>query len=103
MALRKSSGLDNRRTFQRLRVDEITEFVDARGNTFGCRIVNMSATGFCIETGAPLRVGDSIYFVRPACRARIAWLRGGKVGVEFLARVQGRKGDPPDMSEDNLF
>ncbi len=53
------------------------------------RLRDLSQKGALIECEAPFRVGDEVIFARAATvvPARIAWIGGGRMGLEFLRMI----------------
>ena len=68
----------------RLECSLSTEFTDAKGNSWSCRIVDMSENGFRITTGADLRIGNTLTIVRPSVEAKVVWADENKVGLRII-------------------
>ena len=53
------------------------------------RLRDLSQKGALIECGAPLQVGEEVIFSRASTvvPARIAWIGGGRIGLEFLRMI----------------
>lgn len=61
-----------------------TEFIDARGNTWSCKIVDMSESGFGIRTCAQLKMGNSVNIIRPCVEAEVVWARNNRAGLRIV-------------------
>jgi hypothetical protein len=61
-----------------------TEMSDERGNTWSCKIVDMSENGFRIVTNARLRMGNAVNIIRPAVSAEVVWAMDSKAGLRIL-------------------
>jgi len=57
-------------------------FTDAKGNSWSCRIVDMSENGFGITTGANLRIGNTLTIVRPCVEAKVCLGRRKQGGLK---------------------
>jgi hypothetical protein len=68
----------------RLDCSVVTEFADPRGNTWSCKIVDMSESGFGITTGARLRMGHEVNIIRPSVEARVVWAADNKAGLRII-------------------
>jgi hypothetical protein len=72
------------RKARRIPANEYNEFMDRQGHVSGCYVVNMSPDGICISTGVSLRLGQTITFLKPSCRARVVWIKDRQAGLKFL-------------------
>jgi hypothetical protein len=61
------------------------EFTDFKGNTWSCRIINMSESGLGITTGAHLNIGNTLNIVRPSVEARVVWTSDNKAGLRIIS------------------
>ena len=48
-----------------------TEFADAKGNAWSCKIVNLSENCFGIVTASRLRMGHAVNIIHPSVAARV--------------------------------
>ena len=62
----------------------VTEFADPRGNTWSCKIVDMSESGFGIATSARLSMGNTVNIIRPAVEAKVVWVGDNKAGLRII-------------------
>lgn len=81
---RKEESYYEKRRRPRLVCSVSTEFTDARGNTWSCRIVDMSENGLGITTGAHLRMGNTINIIRPCVEAKVVWSADNKAGLRII-------------------
>jgi hypothetical protein len=68
----------------RLRCAVVTEFADPGGNTWSCKIVDMSESGFGIATGARLTAGSMVNIIRPSVEAKVVWVGFNKAGLRII-------------------
>ena len=68
----------------RLSCSIATEFNDSRGNTWNCKIVDMSESGFGISTTARLRTGYAVNIIRPAVSTEVVWASDSKAGLRIV-------------------
>ncbi len=61
-----------------------TEFSDAVGNTWSCKIVDISENGLGITTSARLRMGHPVNIIRPAVAAEVVWAAENKAGLRIV-------------------
>jgi hypothetical protein len=81
---RKEDAYSEKRRRPRLRCTVITEFADPRGNTWSCKIVDMSESGFGIATGARLARGSTVNIIRPSVEAKVVWVEDNKAGLRIV-------------------
>jgi len=62
----------------------VTEFADPRGNTWSCKIVDMTESGFGIATDARLSMGNTVDIIRPSVVARVVWVGDNKAGLRII-------------------
>jgi hypothetical protein len=62
----------------------MTEFADPRGNTWSCKIVDMSETGFGVATGARLTAASTVNFIHPSVEAKVVWVGDNKAGLRII-------------------
>jgi len=61
-----------------------TELIDSAGKLWGCRIVDMSESGFGIITTASLARGSALSIVKPSILAEVVWARENKAGLRAI-------------------
>jgi hypothetical protein len=72
---------DKNRSKTRYKCAINTRLTDSAGNMWSCKIVNMSETGICISTAAPLVIGSCVSIVKPKITGDVVWLKDNKVGI----------------------
>ncbi|HTZ18077.1 MAG TPA: PilZ domain-containing protein [Dissulfurispiraceae bacterium] len=80
----QSDSFCEKRLRPRLNCAIATEFSDAGGNTWSCKIVDMSESGFAITTAARLRMGSHVNIIRPAVSTEVVWTVENKAGLRIL-------------------
>ena len=73
-----------KRRWPRLRCAVATEFADPEGNTWSCKIVDMSESGFAIATSVGLTMGNIVDIICPPVVAEVVWVRDNMVGLGIL-------------------
>ena len=71
----------------RLNCSIATEFTDAKGYKWSCKIVDMSESGFAITTSAKLGLGHVVNITRPCVSTEVVWATDSKAGLR-IAREQ---------------
>ena len=61
-----------------------TEFTDAKGYVWSCKIVDMSESGFGITTSARLRMGNAVNITRPCVLTEVVWAAENKAGLRIV-------------------
>ena len=61
-----------------------TDCSDSRGNTWNCKIMDMSESGFGITTVARLSMGTLVNIVRPEVATKVVWATENKAGLRIL-------------------
>lgn len=82
----------NQRRVQRDLVDMVSH-ITAQGRNYGARIINISALGLMCRTEALFDMGQRVTIWLPVVKdhvAEVRWVEDGRVGVEFLERIEPR-------------
>jgi hypothetical protein len=81
---RGGEGVKQLRTEPRMKVLLTAEMSSRRG-AFGCRVVDISRGGACLDADRAHDVGEDVSFHRGSLRAkgRVVWSRGRRFGVQF--------------------
>ena len=61
-----------------------TELMDAAGRIWGCRIVDISETGFSIVSPASLNKGSIMNILKPSIVAEVVWAHDNKAGLRAV-------------------
>ncbi|HMK59903.1 MAG TPA: PilZ domain-containing protein [Dissulfurispiraceae bacterium] len=79
-----SSGLTTGelRAWSRVKCDLSTMISVPWGESWDCRIINMSGRGFGIITNAKLRAGDVVQILEPKTKAKVIWCNGNMAGLK---------------------
>ncbi|HMK57190.1 MAG TPA: PilZ domain-containing protein [Dissulfurispiraceae bacterium] len=79
-----SSGLatGELRAWSRIKCDLSTMISVPWGESWECRIINMSGRGFGIMTQARLRTGDMVDILEPKTKAKVVWCRDNMAGLK---------------------
>jgi len=80
----------NQRRVQRDLVDMVSH-ITAKGRSHGARVINISALGLMCRTEAPLTIGERVTIWLPVVKnqaAEVRWSEEGRIGVEFLQRIE---------------
>ncbi|WP_176591269.1 PilZ domain-containing protein [Sphingobium sp. EM0848] len=84
----RDPSVDQRR-IQRDLVDMVSH-ITANGRTYGARIINISALGLMCRSDAQFDIGQRMTVWLPVAKdlaGEVRWAEDGRVGVEFLARI----------------
>jgi len=81
---RQEDAYCEKRRRPRLRCAVVTEVADPRGNTWDCKIVDMSESGFGIATGARLSIGSIVNIIRPSVEVKVVWVGDNKAGLRVI-------------------
>lgn len=82
----------NQRRVQRDLVDMVSH-ITAHGRSHGARVINISALGLMCRTEAAVVIGERVTIWLPVVKdqaAEVRWVEDGRVGVEFLQRIEPR-------------
>jgi hypothetical protein len=63
--------------------NEHSSFNTAKGEKWGCKILDTSMGGMCILSDAVLNIADTVKFITPQLNARVVWVNNYKAGLEF--------------------
>lgn len=80
----------NQRRLQRDLVDMVSH-ITANGRSHGARIINISALGLMCRTDAQFDMGQRVTIWLPVVKdhvAEVRWAEEGRVGVEFIERIE---------------
>jgi hypothetical protein len=80
----QSDSYYEKRRRPRLSCAIATEMSDERGNTWSCKIVDMSESGFGIITSARLRMGNLVNISRPTVSTEVVWAAENKIGLRIV-------------------
>jgi hypothetical protein len=69
---------------KRIRCAVVTELADKRGETWSCKIVDMSESGLGILTSARLIMGTTVNLFRPSVEAEVVWAGENKAGLKII-------------------
>ncbi len=75
---------NEKRRRPRLDCAVVTEFADPGGNTWSCKIIDMSESGLGIATSARLATGNTVNIIRPAAEAKVVWVGDNKAGLRII-------------------
>lgn len=89
--LKQSRGPSvSQRQVQRDLVDMVSH-ITANGRSHGARIINISALGLMCRTDAQFDMGQRVTIWLPVVKdhmAEVRWAEDGRVGVEFIDRIE---------------
>ncbi len=80
----KSDSFSEKRLKPRLSCAISTELSDAWGNTWNCKIIDMSEGGLGITTSARLRMGSLVKIIKPAVSTEVVWALENKAGLRIV-------------------
>lgn len=69
---------------------DVAALVTSGGRTFASPLANISSNGVMIDCDHPLSIGEEVAVEIENCEAipmTVRWIRGGRVGLEFLAET----------------
>ena len=81
---RQQDAYCEKRRQPRLKCAVVTEFADPKGNTWSCKIVDMSESGFGIATGARLTTGSVVNCIQPSVEAKVVWVGDNNAGLRII-------------------
>jgi len=61
-----------------------TELIDSSGKLWSCKIVDMSESGFGINTTALLKKGTALSIVKPTIMAEVVWSTDSRAGLRAI-------------------
>ena len=79
-----STGLnvEELRSCSRIKCDLPTVISLPWGESWDCKIINMSQRGFGIITNAKLRTGDTVHIQEPRAKAKVVWFKDNMMGLK---------------------